>query len=43
MELDALPIAQMILGIKFYVALYQTFILEIASLMDQNMGNPTVV
>ena len=38
-----MPIVQMILGTKFYVALYRTFILEIASRMDQNMENQTVV
>ena len=35
-------IALMILGIKSNVALYQTFILDIASHMDQNMENPIV-
>ena len=35
-------IAQMIHGIKSNVALYQTFILDIASRMDQNMENPIV-
>ena len=38
-----MPIVQMILGTKSYVVLYQTFILEIASRMDQNMENQTVV
>ena len=37
-----MPIVQMILGTKFYVVLYRTFILEIASRMDQNMENPIV-
>ena len=33
-------IAQMILGIKSNFALYQTFILDIATRMDQSMENP---